>query len=96
MNTNEHVAHEATIVADLATQLGVPVTEAQWFVDCLAVFVAKGLTVEQAIAAHLHTLHSLANNVADALTNEHSRHTASVNALKAQAVEWFYEGRVSA
>jgi hypothetical protein len=87
--TND-VAATATTVAELATQLGVSTADAQQFVDCLAVWVAKGYTVEQAIAANLRTLAMLAGNVSDAMLNEHSRHTDSLNALKGAAVEWFY------
>lgn len=51
-----------TKIEQLAADMGVKASDAQAFVNCLAVWIAKGLTLEQAIAKHMQQMERLASN----------------------------------
>ena len=72
-----------TKIAELAAEMGVTVGDLTGFAACLSLWVAKGYTLEQAIAKHMDQMNRFANNGAEWFS-----------LLKPMAVEWFREANV--
>src|SRR5690606_26714161 len=71
----------------LAAQMGRPVAEVAGFVDALRIYTSKGMTREQAVAAHLSNLSTLLNTYSEGAFRSESRHSEAASALTRQCAD---------